>query len=96
MYEASRMQGMIQIPKSPIFVTKIFLVYFNTASPPRGGAMFLIVLMSGGDPVHVNITEIKKALTEIVYIYTNIYTRCAFASQPSMKSMKIVKHTNRI
>ena len=31
--------------------------------------MLRIVLMSGEDPVHVSITEIEKALTEIVYTY---------------------------
>jgi hypothetical protein len=90
MYEASRMQGMMQILKNPYFVTKFFLVYFGAASP-RGGAMLRIVLMPGGDPVHVNITEIEKALTEIVYIYIDIYARSTFASQSPIKSMKIVK-----
>ena len=53
--------------------------------------MLHIVLMSGGDPVNVNTTEIEKALTEIVYIYINIYARSTFAPQSPIKSMKIVK-----
>ena len=62
MYKASRMQDMMQIPKNTYFVTKFVLVYFGVASP-RGGAMLRIALMSGGDPVHVNITEPEKRRT---------------------------------
>ena len=44
----------------------------------------------------MNITEIEKALTEIVYIYINIYARSTLASQSPIKSLKIVKNVNRI